>query len=143
MVLRESAQCLEEDRGDFQDIGKHRYFNTNNLWIRLDRLREVLDANGGAILARLDDDVSEVFFRLQAAERSLGNLGELFGLRADGPLEVLLENLGQPLSGSGPSTSSASQPLPSSGTQVTVSWPLGPSSKPLTIPVSSTPVAVT
>ncbi len=27
----------------FQDIERHRYFNTNNLWIRLDALRAELD----------------------------------------------------------------------------------------------------
>lgn len=42
LVLRESAQCHDEDRAHFQDIGRHRYFNTNNLWIRLDRLRDLL-----------------------------------------------------------------------------------------------------
>ncbi len=34
-VLREVAQCPEEDRPFFQDIQRHRYFNTNNLWIDL------------------------------------------------------------------------------------------------------------
>ncbi len=33
----------------FQDISKHRYFNTNNLWLRLDLLAEALDANGGLL----------------------------------------------------------------------------------------------
>jgi UTP--glucose-1-phosphate uridylyltransferase len=47
LVLRESAQCPREDEAAFQDIGRHRYFNTNNLWLRLDRLREALDAGGG------------------------------------------------------------------------------------------------
>ncbi len=48
-VLRESAQCPEADVDSFQDISRHRYFNTNNLWIRLDRLKELLDAHGGII----------------------------------------------------------------------------------------------
>ncbi|HEX2748675.1 MAG TPA: UTP--glucose-1-phosphate uridylyltransferase [Verrucomicrobiales bacterium] len=49
LILRESAQCPKADEAAFQDISKHRYFNTNNLWIRLDRLKETLDANGGMI----------------------------------------------------------------------------------------------
>ncbi|MEM7146824.1 MAG: UTP--glucose-1-phosphate uridylyltransferase [Verrucomicrobiota bacterium] len=49
LILRESAQCSEEDRAAFQDIERHRFFNTNNLWLRLDVLKEVLDASGGAI----------------------------------------------------------------------------------------------
>ena len=48
-VLREVAQCPDEDVAEFQNIEKHRYFNTNNLWIRLDALKEVLDANGGVL----------------------------------------------------------------------------------------------
>ena len=48
-ILREVAQCPDEDVEDFQNIGKHRYFNTNNLWICLDALKEVLDANGGVL----------------------------------------------------------------------------------------------
>jgi phosphoglucomutase len=49
LVLRESAMCLSEDEGSFQDTTKHRFFNTNNLWIRLDKLKEIIDANGGFI----------------------------------------------------------------------------------------------
>ncbi|MEM1008692.1 MAG: UTP--glucose-1-phosphate uridylyltransferase, partial [Myxococcota bacterium] len=33
LLLRESAQCPEQDQEDFQNIDKHRYFNTNNLWV--------------------------------------------------------------------------------------------------------------
>lgn len=49
LVLREVAQCPEEDLEEFQNIGKHRFFNTNNLWLRLDALREALDAGGGVL----------------------------------------------------------------------------------------------
>ncbi len=49
-ILRESAQCAKEDQHAFEDIEHHRYFNTNNLWIRLDKLKATLDACGGVIL---------------------------------------------------------------------------------------------
>lgn len=49
LLLRESAQCPDEDMGTFQDISKHRYFNTNNLWLRLDALAEELKKNGGLL----------------------------------------------------------------------------------------------
>jgi len=49
LLLRESAQCPDGDMDAFQDIGKHRYFNTNNLWLRLDYLAEALQANGGLL----------------------------------------------------------------------------------------------
>ncbi|CAK4113817.1 unnamed protein product [Aphanomyces euteiches] len=49
LILRESAQCESADEAQFQNIDKHRYFNTNNLWIRLDKLAEELKAQGGLI----------------------------------------------------------------------------------------------
>ncbi len=49
LLLRESAQCADEDMDAFQDIERHRYFNTNNLWLRLDRLAEALQRNGGLL----------------------------------------------------------------------------------------------
>jgi UDP-N-acetylglucosamine pyrophosphorylase len=49
LLLREAAQCPAEDQSAFQDIHRHRFFNTNNLWLRLDRLKEVLNANDGLI----------------------------------------------------------------------------------------------
>jgi phosphoglucomutase len=49
LILRESAMCASEDEADFQDITKHKFFNTNNLWIRLDKLKEIIDKNGGFI----------------------------------------------------------------------------------------------
>lgn len=49
LVLRESAQCPKADEAAFQDISRHRYFNTNNLWLRLDYLKETLDQAGGLL----------------------------------------------------------------------------------------------
>lgn len=49
LLLRESAQCPDADMDAFQDTGKHRFFNTNNLWIRLDALKEELAKNGGLL----------------------------------------------------------------------------------------------
>lgn len=49
LILRESAMCADADEPAFQDITKHRFFNTNNLWIRLDKLKEIIDKNGGFI----------------------------------------------------------------------------------------------
>ncbi|HAV65343.1 MAG TPA: UTP--glucose-1-phosphate uridylyltransferase [Verrucomicrobiales bacterium] len=49
LLLRESAQCPDADKDQFQDITRHRFFNTNNLWIRLDRLKEELDQHGGSL----------------------------------------------------------------------------------------------
>jgi UDP-N-acetylglucosamine pyrophosphorylase len=48
-LLRESAQCRKEDEGEFQNIAKHRFFNTNNLWINLRSLKDAMDANNGML----------------------------------------------------------------------------------------------
>ncbi|MGI8603332.1 MAG: UTP--glucose-1-phosphate uridylyltransferase [Verrucomicrobiales bacterium] len=48
-VLRESAQCPKPDETAFQDINRHAFFNTNNLWIRLDHLSEELRKHDGLI----------------------------------------------------------------------------------------------
>lgn len=76
LLLRESAQCPEEDEDAFQDIERHKFFNTNNLWINLRELRDILERNGGLIplpLIRNDkhvnpvDDSSAEVFQLESA----------------------------------------------------------------------------
>ena len=42
-ILRESAQCPEEDKDEFQNIDKHKFFNTNNIWVNLKVLKEILE----------------------------------------------------------------------------------------------------
>lgn len=49
LLLREVAQCPDEDAGAFQDIDRHRYFNTNSLWLRLDLLKAQLAADSGVL----------------------------------------------------------------------------------------------
>ena len=49
LLLRELAQCPEEDELHFQNIDRHRFFNTNNLWVRLDRVKTELERNGGSL----------------------------------------------------------------------------------------------
>jgi UTP--glucose-1-phosphate uridylyltransferase len=48
-LLRESVQCPEADLAAFQDIHRHRYFNTNNLWVDLQALRRVLEQRDGIL----------------------------------------------------------------------------------------------
>ncbi len=43
LILRESAQCPAHDSDAFQDVTRHRYFNTNNLWLNLRALKRVMD----------------------------------------------------------------------------------------------------
>ncbi|MEA2219072.1 MAG: UTP--glucose-phosphate uridylyltransferase [Solirubrobacteraceae bacterium] len=49
LVLREVAQTPDADLDAFQDIERHRYFNTNTLWIELRALRSALDARDGVL----------------------------------------------------------------------------------------------
>jgi len=49
LVLRESAQTPEEDQERFADIDRWRFFNTNNLWVSLRALRDVLDERDGVL----------------------------------------------------------------------------------------------
>ena len=48
-LLRETAQTPEEDLDALQDIGRHRYVNTNNLWLDLGALRRVMDEQDGVL----------------------------------------------------------------------------------------------
>jgi UTP--glucose-1-phosphate uridylyltransferase len=47
LVLRESAQVPDEDMDSFQDVSRHRFFNTNNLWVDLQALAELLEGRDG------------------------------------------------------------------------------------------------
>jgi len=49
LVLREIAQTPEEDVDAFQDTSRHRFFNTNTLWIDLRALAGVLAERDGVL----------------------------------------------------------------------------------------------
>ena len=49
LVLREIAQTPDADADAFQDTTRHRFFNTNTLWVDLRALRDVLDERGGVL----------------------------------------------------------------------------------------------
>jgi len=49
LMLREVAQCPEDDLIYFQDIARHRYFNTNNIWVNLQRLKALLEEGHNVI----------------------------------------------------------------------------------------------
>ena len=40
LVLRETAQTPDADRAAFEDVERHRFFNTNNLWVDLRALED-------------------------------------------------------------------------------------------------------
>jgi len=49
LLLRESAQCPDEDEGEFQNVDKYKYFNTNNCWVDLKALKEQFVKHDGAL----------------------------------------------------------------------------------------------
>lgn len=46
LILREAAQCPGEETDTFRDIGRYCFFNTNNLWVNLEYLRELIQQQG-------------------------------------------------------------------------------------------------
>lgn len=49
LVLREIAQCPEEEIEEFQDIQVYKYFNTNNIWVNLVFLKDQLKEPGNIL----------------------------------------------------------------------------------------------
>lgn len=47
LILRELAQCPPAETSDFQNIRKHRFFNTNNLWMDLRAVAKMLESHNG------------------------------------------------------------------------------------------------
>lgn len=47
LILREMSQVHPDDKDQAQNIGKHPYFNTNSIWVRIDALKNKLrECNG-------------------------------------------------------------------------------------------------
>ena len=49
IVLRESAQTLDEDKDVLADLSRHKYCSTNNLWFNLVAMRDELDERHGIL----------------------------------------------------------------------------------------------
>jgi UTP--glucose-1-phosphate uridylyltransferase len=60
LVLRESAQTADEDSDAFADTSRHRYFNTNNLWVDLRALDTALAESNGVLGLPLIKNVKTV-----------------------------------------------------------------------------------
>jgi len=46
LILREAAQCPKREIEKCRNISKYRYFNTNNIWIDLRSLKNLIDKHG-------------------------------------------------------------------------------------------------
>jgi len=75
LLLRESAQCPDEELDAFRDISYYRFFNTNNLWVDLPYLRNLITEKKGVRLPmilnpkHLDprEDESPMVFQVETA----------------------------------------------------------------------------
>lgn len=53
LILREAAQCPKEEIAAFQDITRYRFFNTNNIWVNLEFLKDLITRHALADLAMI------------------------------------------------------------------------------------------
>ena len=76
LILREIAQCPDEEKEEFQNINVYRYFNTNNIWINLSSLKKQLKKTNNNLglpmivnPKRIDprDDSSPEVFQIETA----------------------------------------------------------------------------
>src|SRR3954452_4766307 len=49
LLLREIAQTPEDDLDSFKDVGRHRFFNTNTLWVNLRALASLMEERNGVL----------------------------------------------------------------------------------------------
>lgn len=49
IILRETAQTLDEDKDALADLERHKYCSTNNLWFDLRAMKEALDVRDGIL----------------------------------------------------------------------------------------------
>jgi UTP--glucose-1-phosphate uridylyltransferase len=50
LVLREVAQCPDDELEISRDITRYRYFNTNNIWVNLEYVKKMIDVQGNVRL---------------------------------------------------------------------------------------------
>ncbi len=45
LILREGAQCPEDEKSAFQDISQFSFFNTNNIWVHLGAVQRLIESH--------------------------------------------------------------------------------------------------
>ena len=84
LILRELSQCPPDEVDLFQDIGRYRYFNTNNLWLHLPSLQQLLNERGNLLdlpLIRNEkpiDPMQPTSPRVYQLETAMGSVLALF-----------------------------------------------------------------
>ena len=60
LILRESAQCPLSEVDYFQDLSRHGYFNTNNLWFRLEHMKTYWEGDQTGLQLPLIQNIKRV-----------------------------------------------------------------------------------
>jgi UTP--glucose-1-phosphate uridylyltransferase len=75
LVLREVAQCPDDELDISRDISRYRYFNTNNIWVNLEYVKKLIDIHGNVRLPMIlnpktlnpRDDASPAVYQIETA----------------------------------------------------------------------------
>jgi len=75
LVLREVAQCPDDELDISRDISRYRYFNTNNIWVNLEYVKKLIDIQGNVRLHMIlnpkalnpRDDASPAVYQIETA----------------------------------------------------------------------------
>jgi UTP--glucose-1-phosphate uridylyltransferase len=83
IILREIAQCPEDEIEAFQDIRRYEYFNTNNIWVNLSRLFSLIQKQGALHLPiimnpKTIDPRKELSPQVYQIETAMGSAISLF-----------------------------------------------------------------
>ena len=83
LILREAAQCPQDELDAFQDINLYGFFNTNNIWINLQALAKLIDKHGTVKLPLIRnpktlDPRDETSPKVYQAETAMGAAISLF-----------------------------------------------------------------
>jgi len=84
LLLREVAQCPDDELDISRDITRYRYFNTNNIWVNLEYVKKLIDVQGNVRLPMIlnpkalnpRDDTSPAVYQIETAMGSAISLFE-------------------------------------------------------------------
>jgi UTP--glucose-1-phosphate uridylyltransferase len=84
LLLREVAQCPDDELEISRDIETYRYFNTNNIWINLEYVKKLIDTQGHVLLPMIlnpktlnpRDETSPAVYQIESAMGSAISLFE-------------------------------------------------------------------
>jgi len=84
LILREVAQCPDDELDISRDIARYRYFNTNNIWVNLEYVKKLIDIQGNVRLPMIlnpkalnpRDDTSPAIYQIETAMGSAISLFE-------------------------------------------------------------------